>query len=84
MQAQYAYDGFAGCALFAYLDGDFGVGQVCRYIYQAMDGVDGTWDRFTAPGDNSDGIVQGQSQGTPTHLARRRPFTSSSTTATRI
>jgi hypothetical protein len=62
---QYAYDGFYGCATFAFADGDYGIGDTCAQIAHAMDGVDRIWDQLTAPGDNSDGIVQGQSQSYP-------------------
>src|SRR4051812_43261319 len=70
---QYVYDGFYGCAVFAFADGDNGPGAFCAQVAHAMDGVDHLWDQLTAPGDNSDGIVQGQSQNYPNSPGAQPP-----------
>lgn len=34
----------------------------CGYIAGSMDAIDRGWDEITAPGESSDGLVQGSSQ----------------------
>jgi hypothetical protein len=62
---QWGYDGFRTCEYVAIFFGDFNVSHECGYIADRMNDVDVFWDRLTAPGDYSDGIVQGASQVYP-------------------
>jgi pimeloyl-ACP methyl ester carboxylesterase len=59
---QWAYSGFVSCSFIASLLGYWNTAFWCTYIYRRMDDIDRTWDRITAPGMQSDGIVQGPSQ----------------------
>ena len=59
---QWVYDGFRTCEVGSFFFGDWQVAKECGYIANRMEDVDGLWDRLTADGDDSDGIVQGSSQ----------------------
>ena len=59
---QWVFDGFRSCQIASVFFGDWQVSQECGYIANRMEDVDGLWDRLTADGDDSDGVVQGSSQ----------------------
>lgn len=40
--------------------------ESCGYVWRALNNIDAGWDRLTAYGDKTDGIVQGSSQVYPT------------------
>lgn len=62
---QWAYNGFVGCSILGGLLGYWNQAFWCAYIAGRMDDIDRGWDRLTAPGMTSDGIVQGPSQVYP-------------------
>ena len=64
-----AYAGFRICEIIALIFGDCDVAEFCGGIADAMDDIDVFWDLVTAPGDSSDGIVQGASQRYPSATA---------------
>jgi pimeloyl-ACP methyl ester carboxylesterase len=62
---QWAYNGFVSCTVIAGLLGYWNTAYWCHFIYGRMDDIDRGWDQLTAPGQTSDGIVQGPSQVYP-------------------
>jgi pimeloyl-ACP methyl ester carboxylesterase len=56
------YDSLLACVVVAELSCDPDVAEFCANIAIGMDDIDSFWDNITAPGDASDGIVQGVSQ----------------------
>jgi hypothetical protein len=71
--AVYTYDGFRICQLYASFFLRISTARWCGYVADSMDRMDGAYDRVSAPGEASDGIVQGTSQVYPRaarHLVR--------------
>lgn len=73
--AQWAYNGFVSCTVIAGILGYWNTAYWCHYIYGRMDDIDRGWDQLTAPGQTSDGIVQGPSQVYP-NASRQYPISS--------
>jgi pimeloyl-ACP methyl ester carboxylesterase len=69
LATQVAYIGFRTCEFLALLYGFFDIAAFCGGIADTMDAIDRFWDKLTAPGDSSDGIVQGASQHYPNATA---------------
>jgi pimeloyl-ACP methyl ester carboxylesterase len=63
--ALWTYDGFRVCQIYASLTLRLSTARWCGNIAHSMDVIDGAYDRVSAPGEASDGIVQGTSQTYP-------------------
>ncbi len=59
---EYTYQGLRICNYGSIFFGQFWLTATCGNAHRAMDSADRWWDRFTAPGTKSDGIVHGPSQ----------------------
>ncbi len=70
---QWAYDGFWGCGVVSIFVLRPGWASWCISRARALDDTDRFWDRLTAPGDRTDGIVQGSSQLYP-NATRQYPI----------
>lgn len=71
---RWAYSGFNTCWIVASLLGYYQQAYWCAYIAGSMNSVDQGWDRLTAPGQRSDGIVNGNSQIYPNAMRRLSVF----------
>lgn len=67
---RWAYSGFNTCWIVGSFLGYWREAYWCAYIAGSMNAVDSGWDRLTAPGQGSDGIVQGNSQVYPNATRR--------------
>ncbi|MEW5927596.1 MAG: alpha/beta fold hydrolase [Gemmatimonadota bacterium] len=62
---EWAYQGLRVCNYASIFFGQFWLTQACGSAHRTMDSTDRWWDRMTAPGMKSDGIVHGPSQVYP-------------------
>lgn len=62
---EWAYQGLRVCNYASIFFGQFWLTQACGTAHRTMDSADRWWDRMTAPGMKSDGIVHGPSQVYP-------------------
>ena len=67
---QWAYTGFQACRVVGTLTGNFSAAGACAQIARRLDDVDRGYDRLTAPGEKTDGLVQGSSQAYPNATRR--------------
>jgi hypothetical protein len=62
---EWAYQGLRVCNYASIFFGQFWLTSACGTAHRTMDSTDRWWDRMTAPGMKSDGIVHGPSQVYP-------------------
>lgn len=62
---EWAYQGLRVCNYASIFFGQLQLTQICGSAHRSMDTVDRAYDRLTAPGMHSDGIVHGPSQVYP-------------------